>query len=134
MDSVLNDLKVDVEAAVAEGKQTLVVLVDIGADSKASQRVMKTVQGLAPDMAFLGVTEEEPGSGGKLMAFAIVPDSLTDSIKANEWVLAALEPAGGRGGGRPSSAQGQAKECFNVQAVIAAAEKFATKAVNAAVA
>ena len=134
VDIVLNDLKADVDAAVAEGKQSMVVSVDIGADSKASQRVMKTVQGIAPDMAFLGVTEEEPGSGGKLMAFAIVPDSLTDSIKANEWVLAALEPAGGRGGGKPGSAQGQAKECSDVQSVIDAAEKFAAEAVKATVA
>lgn len=130
VDNVLNDLKMQVEAAVAEGKQSMVASVDIGADSKASQRVMKTVQGIAPDMAFLGVTEEEPGSGGKLMAFAIVPDALTDSLKANEWVLAALEPAGGRGGGKPGSAQGQAKECSDPQAVIEAATTFATDAVS----
>ena len=134
VDSVLNELKSQVEDAVAHGKTSMVVSVDIGADSKASQSVMKTVQGLAPDMPFLGITEEEPGSGGKVMAFAIVPASLTDSIKANEWVLAALEPAGGRGGGKPGSAQGQAKECSDVQAVIDAAEKFAAEAMNAAVA
>jgi alanyl-tRNA synthetase len=135
VDSVLNELKTDIEVAIADGKKSMVVAVDIGADSKASQRVMKTVQSVAPDMAFLGVTEEEPGSGGKIMAFAIVPDSLVDAgFKANEWVLAALETAGGRGGGKPGNAQGQAKECEDVQAVLDAAGAFATKAVNANVA
>eukprot|EP00977_Amphora_coffeiformis_P027355 scaffold34606_cov192-Amphora_coffeaeformis.AAC.1 len=134
VDTVLNDLTAEVEAAAEAGQKSMVVSVDIGADSKASQRVMKTVQTIAPDMAFLGVTEEEPGSGGKVMAFAIVPDSLTTTLKANEWVLAALEPAGGRGGGKSGSAQGQAKECADVEAIMGAAKMFAEKAVKAAVA
>ena len=106
--------------------------VDIAADSKASQKVMNAAKVAAPDMAFMGISEEEPGSGGKLMAFAIVPDSLVEQgFKADEWVGATLEVCGGRGGGKPASAQGQAKECNNVEEVLAAAQAFAESKVGA---
>jgi alanyl-tRNA synthetase len=126
VDTVLNDIREDVESAASSKLRVLVLNVDIRADAKASQRVMNTVKDLAPDLAFLGITEEEPGSGGKVMAFALVPDALVSvGLKADEWVRVALESCGGRGGGKPSSAQGQAKECPDVEAVISAAESFA---------
>ena len=105
----------------------LVLNVDIGADGKASQQVLNAVKKIAGDeMAFLGVSEENPGSGGKVSAFAIVPDSLVGvGLKAYEWIRATLETCGGRGGGKPGSAQGQAQECTDLDAVIAAANSFA---------
>jgi alanyl-tRNA synthetase len=131
VDIALNEIKSDVESALAENKQVLVLSVDIGADAKASQQVMNTVKELAPEMAFIGLSEEEPGSGGKLMAFAFVPDSLVEAgFKADDWVRSALESCGGRGGGKPDNAQGQAKECANVAAVIDAANAFAASKVE----
>jgi alanyl-tRNA synthetase len=135
VDIALNDIRKDIEAAASSDKRSLVLSVDIRADSKASQRVMNTVKELAPDMAFLGVTEEEPGSGGKVMAFALVPDALVaGGLTADEWVKVALESCGGRGGGKSGSAQGQAKECADVEAVVKAAETFAETKLQALVA
>jgi len=126
VDLVLNDVKAEVETALSNDVRTLVLNIDIGADSKASQKVLNAVKKLAPDMAFMGLSEEEQGSGGKLMAFAVVPDSLVDAgLKADEWIRSTLEVCGGRGGGRPSNAQGQAPECSDVEAVIAASKSFA---------
>jgi len=123
---VLKDVKAEVETAISNNVRTLVLNVDIGADSKASQQVLNAVKKIAPDMAFMGLSEEERGSGGKLMAFALVPDSLVDcGLKADEWIRSTLEVCGGRGGGRPGSAQGQAQECSDVDAVITASESFA---------
>jgi alanyl-tRNA synthetase len=134
VDLVLNEIKIDIENALAENKQVLVLNADIGADAKASQRVINTVKDLAPEMAFLGLSEEEPGSGGKLMAFAFVPSSLVDAgFKADDWVRSALESCGGRGGGKPDNAQGQAKECTDVAAVLDAANAFAASKVEAQV-
>lgn len=135
VDLVLNDVKKDIEAARDAGKQILVLNVDIGADSKASQRVMNTVKEIAPEMAFLGVSEEEPGSGGKLLAFALVPDSLVNGgFKADDWIQSTLESCGGRGGGRPNNAQGQAPECGDIAPVMDAASAFAQSKVKAEVA
>jgi alanyl-tRNA synthetase len=126
VDIVLNDVKKDVESAVSDGQRMLVLNVDIGADSKASQMVVNAVKKIAPDMAFMGLSEEEQGSGGKVMAFAVVPDSVVvTGLKADEWVRGALEVCGGRGGGKAGNAQGQAPECSDVDAVLAAAKSFA---------
>eukprot|EP00980_Cylindrotheca_fusiformis_P002790 scaffold667_cov117-Cylindrotheca_fusiformis.AAC.7 len=135
VDKCMNVVKKSVDDAVAEGRKTLVMNVDIGADSKASQKITNSVKKLAPELAFLGLSEEEPGSGGKLMAFAFVPDSKVETgLKADEWVRSTLEVCGGRGGGRPGNAQGQAPECSDVDAVVAAAENFADSKVGSEVA
>jgi len=134
VDLCLNVVKERVAAAAEDGLKSLVMEVDIGADSKASQKVMNAAKSLAPEMAFLGISEEEVGSGGKLMAFAIVPDAIAENeFKADDWIRATLEVCGGRGGGRPTSAQGQAPECSDVSAVIDAANSFATERVGTAV-
>ena len=134
VDKVLNVLKEQLTAAVEEGATSLVLNVDIGADSKASQKVINAAKSIAPGMAFMGLSEEEQGSGGKLMAFALVPDSLVESgLKADEWIRATLEVCGGRGGGRPANAQGQAPQCEDVDAVIAASEKFLSEKIGATV-
>jgi alanyl-tRNA synthetase len=126
VDKCLNFVREDVAAALADGKKSLVLNVDIGADAKASQKVGNAVQKIAPDMAFLGISEEEVGSGGKVLAFALVPASLAEAgFKADEWVNASLESCGGRGGGKATSAQGQAPVCSDVDSVIAAANEFA---------
>jgi alanyl-tRNA synthetase len=131
---VLKDVKSEVEAALANDLRTLVLNVDIGADSKASQQVINAVKKIAPDMAFMGITEEEPGSGGKVMAFALVPDSLVDAgFRADEWVRSTLDACGGRGGGKVGNAQGQAPACSDVDTVLAAAKSFAEEKANAEV-
>jgi alanyl-tRNA synthetase len=132
VDRCLNDVKAQLQDALAKDTRAMVLNVDIGADSKASQKVMKAVQSIAPDMAFMGLSEEEVGSGGRLLAFAVVPGSLTEAgFKADEWIRSTLEACGGRGGGTPSSAQGQAKECKNVDQVLVAANSFAENKVEA---
>lgn len=134
VDVVLNQVQEDLKKAVDNGEKTLVLNIDIRADSKASQKVINAVKKIAPDMAFMGLSEEEPGSGGKVMAFALVPDALVAAgLQADEWVRSALESCGGRGGGKPENAQGQAQECSDVNAVFAAAKTFAESKVEAEV-
>jgi len=131
VDKCLNVVKADVEQALADGKKSLVLNLDIGADSKASQKVIKAVQKIAPELAFMGVSEEEVGSGGKALCFAIVPEAVMEAtgFKANVWLKDVLDAAGGRGGGKPGNAQGQVPNCEDVEAIIANAESFANDAV-----
>lgn len=134
VDIVLNQVKEDLTRAVEAGERVLVLNVDIGADSKASQQVVNAVKKFAPDTAFMGLSEEDAGSGGKLLAFAVVPDSLVENgLKADEWVRGALEVCGGRGGGKSNNAQGQAPECGDVDEVFASAKAFAQSKVEAEV-
>jgi len=122
----LQDVKKDIEATISGNERTLVLNVDIGADSKASQQVLNAVKKIGPDIAFMGLSEEERGSGGKLLAFAVVPESLVESgLKADEWVRRTLEVCGGRGGGKPGNAQGQAPNCSDIDAVMVVSKSFA---------
>jgi alanyl-tRNA synthetase len=131
VDLCLNGVTEEVESALSSGRRSLVLNLDIGADSKASQKVIKEVQKIAPDLAFMGVSEEDAGSGGKVLCFAVVPDALMKEtgLKADEWLKDVLDSVGGSGGGKPGSAMGQAPQCADVGAVIAKAESFVNGAV-----
>ncbi len=127
VDKCLNSVKVEVEQALLVGKKSLVLNLDIGADSKASQKVIKEVQKIAPKLAFMGVSEEEVGSGGKVLCFAIVPDASINEkgLQANDWLKDVLDSVGGSGGGKPGSAMGSCDRCDDIDAIIARAESFA---------
>ena len=82
----LNGVREEVESALLSRKRLLVLNLDIGADSKASQKVIKEVQKIALELAFMGISEEDAGRGGKVLCFAVVPDALMKEtgLKANE--------------------------------------------------
>lgn len=50
--------------------------------------------------------------------------SVQNGVKADEWLRAALSACGGRGGGRATSAQGQAPQSGEMRKGMAAAEEF----------
>jgi alanyl-tRNA synthetase len=41
----------------------------------------------------------------QVLAYAGVPDALTSKLRANDWVNAVLGELGGKGGGKPTTAQ-----------------------------
>jgi len=132
IDRCLNDVREEILSANAAGTPALVLNTDIGADAKASQRIVNAVKELAPGMAFMGISEEVPGSGGKLMCYAVVPDSMVaQGFRADDWIQAALAKCGGRGGGKPNNAQGQAKECSDIETVVSDGNEFAKSAIGA---
>ena len=126
VDLCLNKVKEEVESALSSGRRPLVLNLDIGADSRASQKVIKEVQKIAPELAFVGISEEDAGSGGKVLCFAVVPDALMKEtgLKADEWLKDGLDSVGGSGGGKPGSAMGQAPLCADIGAVISKTESF----------
>ena len=77
----------------------------------------------APTIAFLAFSADV--SGDKLSCFASVPKDV-EGLAANEWVTAALEPCGGRGGGKKESAQGTAPGVDGIDAALDAARSFAS--------
>lgn len=76
-----------------------------------------------PSVALLAFSADE--SGDKLSCFAGVP-STCDNLSADEWVAAALEPCGGRGGGKKDAAQGTAPGVDRVGEAVEAARAFAS--------
>jgi len=104
------------EAAVA-GKTAVVVEVPAGVDGKAVGKLAKKIHKAHPGLALFIVAGD-----GKVGAFAAVPEGHALG-PAGAWLNAALEPLGGRGGGKPAFAQGSAKG--DASAVVAAAAAFA---------
>jgi len=62
---------------------------------------------------------------GKAVLYAGAPAELQAKLKANEWLTEALKVMGGKGGGKPGVAQGQAAEVERVSQAAEAAEHFA---------
>ena len=62
---------------------------------------------------------------GKVLAYAGVPDALTKRLNAGQWVKEVLAVLGGKGGGKPHTAQGQGIELDKVPAALSAAADFA---------
>lgn len=54
-----------------------------------------------------------------------VPAATSAKLKANEWVNSALSLLGGKGGGKPTVAQGQGNEFGKAADALTAAEQFA---------
>lgn len=60
-----------------------------------------------------------------MLAYAGVPDALTKKLNAGEWVKAVLAVLGGKGGGKPAVAQGQAPGIDKVPEALGLATQFA---------
>ncbi|KAG2485170.1 hypothetical protein HYH03_016060 [Edaphochlamys debaryana] len=111
------------DAAAAAGKASLVSRLDVGLDTKAMAEACNAVAAKHPAMAVLFVSVDE--EKGRALAYAAVPDSVVGKLKANDWVSAALVPLGGKGGGKPTAAQGQGSEVAKADEAIKEAEAFA---------
>ena len=102
-----------------EGEGEVDEEVPAGVDGKAVGKLAKKIHKAHPELALFVVA----GGGGKVGAFAAVPEGHA-LAPAGAWLNAALEPLGGRGGGKPTFAQGSAKG-DDASAVVAAARAFA---------
>ncbi|GFR48410.1 hypothetical protein Agub_g10304, partial [Astrephomene gubernaculifera] len=111
------------DAAVAAGKAFVVGRLDVGLDTKATAEACAAITAKHPTLAALFVSVD--AEKGKALAYAGVPDALISKIKANEWVSAALAPLGGKGGGKPGSAQGQGPNVEKAEEALAVAAAFA---------
>ncbi|CAM9311423.1 unnamed protein product [Chrysoparadoxa australica] len=134
----VNEAQQAAKDAAARGDSALVMEVRIGADSKAVKRVLDAVAKAAPGLSFMGFSAEyedavEEGQPRKVLCFNQVSAAdLESGVDAKQWLTAALEPLGGRGGGRPYSAQGQAPSSEKLPAALAASEAYVKEQLSVA--
>ena len=62
---------------------------------------------------------------GKALAWAGVPSRLCKQLSAGDWVKGPLAALGGKGGGKPSSAQGQGPYIDKLPEAMKAADEYA---------
>ena len=109
-----------VAAAVAAGEAFSVLQLPDGVDGGGAQGVLRALQKAHASHAMLVLAAD---AHGKVACVASTP--ATGALQANLWLAAALAPCGGRGGGKPSFAQGSAPDAGALPAAIEAARAFA---------
>ena len=101
----------------------IVTTVEAGDDRQALQAAVKTVCDNCPKAAVMLLSVVEPpsaGEGGKVAIICQVPSwAQQKGLKAGDWLRDAAAIVGGKGGGKPDSAQGGGTDTAKVKDVIA---------------
>jgi alanyl-tRNA synthetase len=95
----------------------------VGIDVKVVTEAWNAITAAYPEMAAMIVSSDT--EKGKALAYAGVPACLLPKISAQQWIACAMVELGGKGGGKPGSAQGQGPNVDKVPAAIAASTSFA---------
>lgn len=111
------------DEAAGAGQSWVVTRVDVGLDPKALTEAWTAISAKHPGIAAVLVSVDV--EKGKVLVYGGVPGALQGTLKANEWVAAALSPVGGKGGGKAATAQGQGPNVEAVQAALDAAAELA---------
>jgi alanyl-tRNA synthetase len=100
-----------------------------GADPAALLSALSAVRAKRPASAILLLSADE--AGGKVAIAADVPKELqAKGLKAGDWVRAAAEACGGKGGGRPDFAQAGGKDPSRAPDALRIARAFAAGRVD----
>jgi len=111
-------------AAASSLDPVYVSTIDLGSDRNALQAAMKTVTQQAPRHAVMLVSADAQAE--KVAVLAAVPKFAIDrGLKAGDWVRETAEVLGGKGGGRPESAQGAGTDVGKVREAVEHARRFA---------
>ncbi|KAJ8930486.1 hypothetical protein NQ314_016713 [Rhamnusium bicolor] len=93
-------------------------------NTKALDTALKQVRSLSPNTSALFVTVDQDTN--KVYCLSSVPkDAIEKGLKANEWVQEIAKKLGGKGGGKPDSAQASGNNSVDINDILNLAKKFA---------
>ncbi|KFM80149.1 Alanine--tRNA ligase, cytoplasmic, partial [Stegodyphus mimosarum] len=93
-----------------------------GSNAKALDAALKQVKQFSPNTAAMFFTRDNE----KVLCMSSVPVNATSKgLKANEWVQQVSQTIGGKGGGKPESAQATGTNAAALPEAINLAKKFA---------
>lgn len=93
-------------------------------NTKALDTALKQVRTLSPNTSALFVTVDQDSN--KVFCLSSVPKEAIDKgLKANEWVQEVAKKLGGKGGGKPDSAQASGINSVDIDDILVLAKKFA---------
>lgn len=111
--------------AAGPAERVIVSSIDVGADRQALEQAVRTIRNIRPGAAVMLLSPDE--AEGKVSVMATVPEELVKKgLKAGDWVREVTGILGGKGGGRPDSAQGAGPEVGKIAEAAAAARAWAT--------
>jgi len=116
--------------AAAHGAGPIVAEIPAGGDRQALLAAMDAVRAKHEASPVMLLSRDEEAD--KVLIVASCPEAaIKTGLKAGDWVRIAAEACGGKGGGRPDSAQGGGTEIAKIPAAIRAAEALAGAKVGA---
>jgi alanyl-tRNA synthetase len=117
------------ESALASNTLVIVNSIDVGSDRKALQSALNTIQQICPRSAIMLFAEDKVEGKVALVA-AVPPDLVKRGLSAGDWVRSTSELLGGKGGGKPDSAQGGGTDVGKIKEALMHASHFATGKVH----
>ena len=110
-------------SAEADPTPYFVSTIELGSDRGALQAAMKTITDRVPRKAVMLMSPDE--DAGKVAVMAAVPKDQQGRLKAGDWVRETVGVMGGKGGGKPDSAQGAGSDLDKVRDAIKVAKTAA---------
>ncbi|MEL7474148.1 MAG: DHHA1 domain-containing protein, partial [Planctomycetota bacterium] len=121
--------KVIAQESAGAADSIIVRDIDCGSDRAALQAAMKIIQSQCSSAAVMLISPDR--DAGSIAIIAGVPKPLIDhGLKAGDWVRAASQVVGGKGGGKPEQAQGGGKDVAKLGEAIDVARQFGLKAIT----
>jgi len=116
-------------AASGSSEPVVITTLELGSDRTALEAAVSTIQNTVPNKAVM-VLSPDPVSG-RVAVMASVCDSLVNrGLKAGEWIKETTGVMGGKGGGRPGSAQGSGTDLGKLKEAAAHARRYAYEKVS----
>jgi alanyl-tRNA synthetase len=98
---------------------------DVGSNVIALTNAIKAIRAKHPHLAVLLLSAEEVKGKGKITVVTQASDDLVAAgLKANEWAAAVATLLGGKGGGKPQTAQGSGSDLTKVSDALALARSY----------
>ncbi len=126
-ETAVKEARVIADSALADLRPYIVGTVSAGEDRGALQAALKVLQDKCPKAGALLLS----ASAERVALIAWVPDAqIKQGLKAGDWIRAAAEACGGKGGGKPNQAQGGGTDPSKLGDAAKAASEFAARAIN----
>ncbi|ENN77299.1 hypothetical protein YQE_06125, partial [Dendroctonus ponderosae] len=124
--AIANKVVDEIKEFVKENPNLPILVKELKAfnNTKALDSALKQVKTLSPATAALFVTVDSDSN--KMFCLSSVPkEAIEKGLKANEWVQSVAQKIGGKGGGKPDSAQASGANSVSVDEILELAKKFA---------
>lgn len=112
------------QSAASSNEDVVIATLELGSDRKAMTAAMSTIQNACPNKAVILFSPDE--ESGRVGLLAQVPPGLVaKGLKAGDWIRETASVMGGKGGGKPDSAQGSGADLSKLRDATTHARTFA---------
>jgi len=116
-------------AAKGSSEDIIITTLDLGSDRKALEAAVSTISQAVPEKAVMVFSSDV--ENGRVAVMASVSESMIGrGLKAGDWIRETTSVMGGKGGGRPNSAQGSGSDVGKIKDAAEHARAWAHKQVQ----